>query len=87
MSTQEELASILKNYVGRESPLYHAERLSEYYRKCAVCLHLPGTDAWQNFHVPAHVGALAGQATGSSDLIVQREASLLPVLRKAIVPT
>jgi len=36
--TQEELASILKNYVGRESPLYHAERLSEYYRKCAVLL-------------------------------------------------
>ena len=36
---QEELAQILKDYVGRESPLYHAERLSEYYRKCAaVCL-------------------------------------------------
>lgn len=34
---QEELASILKNYVGRESPLYHAERLSEYYRKCGPC--------------------------------------------------
>ena len=39
MRTQEELASILKNYVGRESPLYHAERLSEYYRKCAIALH------------------------------------------------
>lgn len=28
-----ELAHTLKHYVGRESPLYHAERLSEHYRK------------------------------------------------------
>lgn len=30
---QEELTWTLKNYVGRESPLYHAERLSAYYAK------------------------------------------------------
>ena len=30
---QEQFAAILKDYVGRESPLYHAERLSEHYRK------------------------------------------------------
>lgn len=30
---QAELALNLKDYVGRESPLYHAERLSERYRK------------------------------------------------------
>ena len=31
---QAEFAAILKDYVGRESPLYHAERLSEHYRRC-----------------------------------------------------
>ncbi|XVF03932.1 hypothetical protein REPUB_Repub05bG0036000 [Reevesia pubescens] len=30
---QEELAGILKDYVGRESPLYFAERLSEHYKR------------------------------------------------------
>eukprot|EP00192_Tetraselmis_astigmatica_P003931 CAMPEP_0117662604 /NCGR_PEP_ID=MMETSP0804-20121206/8140_1 /TAXON_ID=1074897 /ORGANISM="Tetraselmis astigmatica, Strain CCMP880" /LENGTH=465 /DNA_ID=CAMNT_0005469511 /DNA_START=53 /DNA_END=1450 /DNA_ORIENTATION=- len=30
---QAELANTLKDYVGRESPLYHAERLSEFYAK------------------------------------------------------
>ncbi|KAK9785685.1 hypothetical protein WJX73_007029 [Symbiochloris irregularis] len=30
---KEELAHTLKDYVGRESPLYHADRLSEHYRK------------------------------------------------------
>lgn len=30
---QAELAAILKDYVGRESPLYHAERLSEAYAR------------------------------------------------------
>ncbi|MBA0877488.1 hypothetical protein Goshw_023632, partial [Gossypium schwendimanii] len=29
----EELAGILKDYVGRESPLYFAERLSEHYKR------------------------------------------------------
>ncbi|XWS27881.1 hypothetical protein CRYUN_Cryun25bG0018000 [Craigia yunnanensis] len=29
---QEELAGILKDYVGRESPLYFAERLSDHYK-------------------------------------------------------
>jgi hypothetical protein len=33
---QEQFAAILKDYVGRESPLYHAERLSEHYRRCAT---------------------------------------------------
>ena len=32
-SLQANLAAILKDYVGRESPLYHAERLSEHYRQ------------------------------------------------------
>ncbi|BAT96893.1 hypothetical protein VIGAN_09021000 [Vigna angularis var. angularis] len=27
-----ELAKALRDYVGRETPLYHAERLSEYYK-------------------------------------------------------
>ena len=35
-AAQAELASILKDYVGRESPLYHAERLSEHYRRRAA---------------------------------------------------
>jgi hypothetical protein len=30
---QAELDYLLKDYVGRASPLYHAERLSEYYRR------------------------------------------------------
>ncbi|KAI5078411.1 hypothetical protein GOP47_0006082 [Adiantum capillus-veneris] len=30
---QEELAGILKDYVGRESPLYFAERLTEHYKQ------------------------------------------------------
>ncbi|CAA7025306.1 unnamed protein product [Microthlaspi erraticum] len=30
---QRELAEILKDYVGRESPLYFAERLTEHYRR------------------------------------------------------
>ncbi|CAJ2651001.1 unnamed protein product [Trifolium pratense] len=29
---QEELATALRDYVGRETPLYHAQRLSEYYK-------------------------------------------------------
>ncbi|WJX72488.1 tryptophan synthase [Trifolium repens] len=29
---QEELAIALRDYVGRETPLYHAQRLSEYYK-------------------------------------------------------
>ena len=41
---QAEFAAILKDYVGRESPLYHAERLSEHYRRyCpqqSCCAHL-----------------------------------------------
>ena len=32
-SLQAKFAAILKDYVGRESPLYHAERLSEHYRQ------------------------------------------------------
>lgn len=30
---QEELAGILRDYVGRETPLYFAERLSEHYKR------------------------------------------------------
>lgn len=30
---QEELSGILKDYVGRETPLYFAERLTEHYRR------------------------------------------------------
>lgn len=30
---QAELDAILKDYVGRATPLYHAERLSEHYRR------------------------------------------------------
>lgn len=30
---QEEYAQLLKDYVGRPSPLYHAERLSEHYKR------------------------------------------------------
>lgn len=30
---QEELDSILSDYVGRESPLYFAERLTEHYKR------------------------------------------------------
>ncbi len=30
---QAELEAQLKDYVGRPSPLYHADRLSEHYRR------------------------------------------------------
>ena len=30
---QSEFAALLKDYVGRESPLYHADRLSEHFKK------------------------------------------------------
>lgn len=33
MKLQRELAGILKDYVGRESPLYFAERLTEHYKR------------------------------------------------------
>lgn len=33
MRVQKELAGILKDYVGRESPLYFAERLTEHYKR------------------------------------------------------
>lgn len=33
---QAELDAILKDYVGRETPLYYAERLSEHYKRCAL---------------------------------------------------
>ena len=33
LQLQDEFAAALKDYVGRESPLYHAERLSEHYRQ------------------------------------------------------
>ncbi len=32
-TTQAELDHLLKHYVGRETPLYYAERLSAYYRQ------------------------------------------------------
>ena len=31
LASQTELASILKDYVGRANPLYFAERLTEHY--------------------------------------------------------
>lgn len=33
---QAELNAILKDYVGRETPLYYAERLSRHYRRCGA---------------------------------------------------
>jgi len=38
MHPQAELNAILKDYVGRETPLYFAERLSERFRRCAALL-------------------------------------------------
>lgn len=32
-SMQAELDHLLKHYVGRETPLYYAERLSQYFRQ------------------------------------------------------
>lgn len=32
MFPQAELATALRDYVGRETPLYHAQRLSEHYK-------------------------------------------------------
>ena len=40
---QEEFNAILKDYVGRPSPLYHAERLSEQYRRYAFAWRRVGT--------------------------------------------
>ncbi|XP_075499527.1 tryptophan synthase beta chain 1-like [Primulina tabacum] len=31
---QEELATVLRDYVGRETPLYFAQRLTDYYKNC-----------------------------------------------------
>lgn len=39
---QAEMESILKDYVGRETPLYYAERLSEYYKRCVALLPAQG---------------------------------------------
>ena len=57
---QAEFAKILKDYVGRESPLYHAERLSEHYRQCAAtcalafcCRCAPGTGSAEPRRVQA----------------------------------
>ncbi len=47
---QAEFAKILKDYVGRESPLYHAERLSEHYRRRAPA---PAGAPWARAHRPA----------------------------------
>lgn len=33
LALQAELDLLLKEYVGRPTPLYHADRLSEYYRR------------------------------------------------------
>ena len=33
---------ILKDYVGRETPLYYAERLSQHYKRCAASLGRAG---------------------------------------------
>lgn len=38
-SSQAELDALLKDYVGRPSPLYHADRLSEHYRRCTGAQH------------------------------------------------
>jgi len=35
---QDELADLLKNYIGRESPLYHAKRLTEYCNGAQIYL-------------------------------------------------
>lgn len=34
---QAEFQGILKDYVGRETPLYYAERLSKHYAKSVGC--------------------------------------------------
>lgn len=34
LPSQAELDGLLKDYVGRASPLYHADRLSEHFRRC-----------------------------------------------------
>lgn len=41
---QSELDALLKDYVGRPSPLYHADRLSEHYRRRggSACAGVPG---------------------------------------------
>lgn len=36
---QAELDAALKEYVGRETPLYYAERLSERYKRCVADQH------------------------------------------------
>lgn len=35
-TTQAELDFALKEYVGRDTPLYHAERLSQHYKRCVT---------------------------------------------------
>lgn len=42
-SSQAELDALLKDYVGRPSPLYHADRLSEHYRRCRGAQHRGGS--------------------------------------------
>lgn len=42
---QAELDFALKEYVGRDTPLYYAERLSQYYKRCAQAAAAAGR--WQ----------------------------------------
>lgn len=45
---QAELEAQLKDYVGRPSPLYHADRLSEHYRRCLPA----GSASWPGHSLP-----------------------------------
>ena len=53
LSHQSELEALLKDYVGRPSPLYHAERLSEHYRRADGS----GPEIWLKREDLNHTGA------------------------------
>lgn len=53
LSPQSELEALLKDYVGRPSPLYHAERLSEHYRRADGS----GPEIWLKREDLNHTGA------------------------------
>lgn len=74
---QKELAGILKDYVGRESPLYFAERLTEHYARPDGGPHIYLKREDLN-HTGAHkINNAIGQVGGRAIVLVLARASSL----------
>jgi hypothetical protein len=99
---QAELNAILKDYVGRETPLYYAERLSERYRRrvlgktCSIVAQAPGFLARPQSRLPveqqaarrwAHLRQQPPQQDGPLRLHCSARQSLFQGARAALPPT